>query len=734
MKKRSILLTLLFISISLHSNNNSFNLVPKPKQIIVGQELFTIDKECVIITSKGVSNFNNQYLRDKLNPVFRFNFNITTNRSSDKFILLDLSPDLQMEEEGYRLTIAPEGVTILASTNAGIFYGIQTLLQLMPPEVYSGKKADLSEYSISAMEIDDAPRFSYRGGMLDVSRTFFDLDFIYRYIDWLAYHKINTFHWHLADDNGWRVEIKKYPELTSKGAWRGLNEVLPPVYGSGAGRYGGFYTQAEIKEVVKYAQDRNIEIIPEIDLPGHSKSVTATYPEVLCNTDVVGSSAQGEIFNVFCVAREENYTMLDNIIKELTKLFPSQYFNIGGDEVDMIYWANCDECQALMKKEGMEKVSDLQHYFVKRMEKIVTKHGKRMIGWDEIIEGGELEPTTAVVAWRNMKTARESLKKGQPTVMQIAEYLYVDMKYTPAERGHNWAAIIPLDRIYSFNPAGFEDLTAEEEALILGPQAGLWAELLIRPPRFAESQLYPRLCALSEMGWTPQEMRDFNDFESRLYDKHFERLYNMDIAFRIAPPVIEFKDNLLKVSSPHKSIPVRYTIDGSSPNYSSPIYKGEIVTDNPDMFRFAAFYHDLKSIDVKIDSPEKYIYPEVTIETNIGFHPRFPVSNITDYNYNTYMRSDRRVNSGDYLTYIFKEPVKAKKIGINTGIPNITFYGVTYGHVEYSYDGVNWIKGNDFKLDTAEILNPERDIKSVRIVITGPNDAHIVAFQDLVIE
>ena len=387
-----------------------------------------------------------------------------------------------------------------------------------------------------------------------------------------------------------------------------------------------------------------------------------------------------------------------------------------------------------MEREGITEVSGLLHYFVKRMEKIVAKHGKTMAGWDDIIENGQIGKNSVVYAWKSKKTALESLKKGYPTVMQIGEFCYIDMKYSPQERGHNWAGIVTLEKIYSFNPSDIGEMTSAQESLILGPQAGLWTELLIYPPRFAEYQLYPRLCALAEIGWTPQEMRDFNDFESRLYNMHFERLYQMDVAFRVAPPSVEFKDNTLSVKAPHRSAVVRYTFDGSSPNHSSPVYRGEIVTGDPDMFRFATFYNSLKSIDVKIDSPDKYLHPKVRIETNIKQNNRFPISNLTDDKPNTYMRSSHQVDKGDYLTYIFEEAVSAKKITVTTGIPNITFYGVTYGHVEYSYDGINFIKGNDFRHDSVEICVSDRPLKAVRIVITGKNDAHIVAFQDLVIE
>ncbi len=240
------------------------------------------------------------------------------------FIKLEVNPSLNIPEEGYLLNVDEKGITIEAKNSSGIFYGIQSVLQLLPPAVYSGRVTGREEWSVPFVNIEDYPRFSYRGMMLDVSRTFFDYDVIIKYIDWLSYHKINKFHWHLADDNGWRIEIKKYPELTSKGAWRGPGEVLYPSFGSGNKRYGGFYTQDQIKKIVAYAAERNIEIIPEIDLPGHSRAVTATYPDILCRRTDESLSVQGEGKNVWCVSKEPNYEMLENIIKELVRLFPSK--------------------------------------------------------------------------------------------------------------------------------------------------------------------------------------------------------------------------------------------------------------------------------------------------------------------------------------------------------------------------------------------------------------------------
>ncbi len=710
---------------------NQVNLIPKPQKLVINQGSFLINENSVIITP---DKFAGEYLQQRINSATGYNIPVLKSGSQqENYIKFDISENKEIPKEGYKLSVTSTGILVEASHKAGAFYAVQTILQLLPTTIY-GNTNGFEEWKIQAVTIEDYPRFSYRGMMLDVSRTFFDKDFIYKYIEWLAYHKLNTFHWHLTDDNGWRIEIKKYPLLTKKGAWRGPNEVLPQAYGSGDKRYGGFYSQKEIREIIKFAADRNIEIIPEIDMPGHSKAVVYTYPQIGCKVTDKHISANGEFGNIWCVGREENYKMLDDIIKEVAALFPSDYIHIGGDEAQMKNWEVCPVCQEFMKEEGMKEEIQLLNYFVRELEEIVTKYGKKMAGWDEILDGGELDENTLIYAWRGIEAGEKAMKIGQPTVMQISEYCYFDMKHSLIERGHNWAGIIPLEKVYSFDPIGsFENATDEQKKFIIGVQGALWTELLNKPARFVEYQNYPRTVAMAEVGWTNQEYRDYEDFYKRLTETHFERLYNMDIAFRVPYPTVNYVNNTLKIELPYQSAVVRYTTDGSEPTYSSEIYKGDIVTYEPERFKFATFYNNsLKSITVQADNlPEpNYLTPQVEIESSLGHLDRFPIKNVTDYNFKTYWRTDRTGRAGDYITYKFKEPVKCSTIIVDSGIPNIAFYGVTMGYVEYSYDGKNWIKGEQFKDDKATI-NPKESVKAVKIVLTGENDAFTIAVQDL---
>lgn len=708
------------------------DIIPQPQQMTVNEGKFTFSNN---VSIGGNATFEIGYLKDKLSTAAGLELKDT---DGSKAIEINVDPAANTKKEGYRLDITPNKITIAASDNAGAFYGVQTLLQMMPPAIYSKEKG-AGKWSVPCVSIEDWPRFGYRGAGLDVSRTFFPLETIYDMLDWISYHKLNVFHWHITDDNGWRIEIKKYPLLTEKGAWRGPDEVLPPSYGSGNKRYGGFYTQEEIKEVVKYAAERNIEIIPEIDMPGHSKAVIECYPEVGCTNKDKTMSVNGEVNNVWCVGNEKTYEMIEDIVAELVELFPSEKLHLGGDEVNLDNWKNCPHCQAFMRKKGMKEEIELQNYFVRRMEKIANKYGKVLVGWDEIIKGGDLEPSTIVYGWGSLKRGENAVKKGQPTVFLPGQYCYMDMKQSKYERGHNWAAIVTLDSTYKLDPINMCDFTPEEEKLVLGVQANLWCELLDRPARFLEYQFFPRLCALAEAAWTQPELKDYNNFWNRITASHYDRMHNMGIKFRLPFPEVIYEDNTLKVTSPYVGAGIRYTADATEPTAESPLYKGDIKTDTPENYRFATFYKDCnQSIAVGASNIELYHYltPEVSIESSYKeseSNRHFPMSNITSYDMDKYWRVNRRSNAGDYVLYTFKEPVECGKITVETGVPNITFYSCTEGHVEYSYNGKDFIKGDDFVYGIS-VIRPEEKVKAVKIVFTGMSDALITAFQNLKIE
>ncbi|MDR2585085.1 MAG: beta-N-acetylhexosaminidase [Prevotellaceae bacterium] len=734
MQRILFLVTLVTLPIMAVSQQH-FDLVPLPVQTIQQSgNFYLLPQGRILVMPSGEDTAN--YLAVKLREATKYKFPVvkSNNPASQMMkgdIVLLTTEGLPLE--GYTLCVDSDNVTICASDASGLFYGGQTLLQLLPPVVYSANSTGWEDWKIPCVEINDHPRFGHRGLMLDVSRQFYQVATVKKYLDWMAMHKLNVFHWHLTDDNGWRIEIKKYPKLTQLGAWRGPNEVLPPSYGSGNKRYGGYYTQQEIKEVVEYAKKLHINIIPEIDLPGHAKAAVATYPEIRCQSTDLSLSVNGENLNLWCVGREDNYKMLDNIIGEIAALFPWSYIHIGGDEVNPAPWKECPHCRALMEKEGMAQAMDLQTYFVKRMEQIVHKHGKKMVGWDEITDRGTISPTTTVTAWRGVNKALEAIEKGHPVIMQPGPYTYLDMKQSPQERGHSWAAIVTLERIYSLDPVGSTKLSPEQEKLLLGVQAGLWGELLDRPARIAEYQLYPRLCALAEIAWTPQELRVWDDFYLRIGRTHYDRLYEMGIAFRVPPPMVEYKNGMVVATPPYPWSVVRFTDNDTDPHAHSPLLNTPIATNEPWNYRFATFYRDRYRSTVVAGGDKKYQSPATSVEASFVLQPRFSLDNLTDYNPSTYVRTVGPLKKGDYLLYTFDEPLNSKKIHVHTGIPLIELFYVESGYVEYSLDGEIFIPVGELVYGCIDFV-PPMGIKAVRIVMGEENYSVQNAFNDLKIE
>lgn len=733
-RNRILLLTLLVSMLpTVLQAQQAFDFVPAPAQVQYpdgGASHFVFDKNVRIV---GGDDFNVRYLREHLARVFN---PLGDSWAGDPTRSIEFVRVKSFPEEGYSLEVTPSRILVTASTRAGEFYAIQTLLQMLPPQVYRRAEGPdamlLRQWEVPCVEIVDQPRFSWRGSMFDVSRTFFDKAYILRHLDWLAYHKINKFHWHLTDDNGWRVEIKKYPKLTQVGAWRGRNEALDPAYNSGEERFGGFYTQEDIREIVAYAADRNIEIIPEIDLPGHSKALAVSYPEILCRHNEELLSVQGETRNVICVGRENTYKMLDNIIKEIAQLFPSKYIHIGVEEVVTESWKYCPDCQELMKEKGYTEERQLLGYFGERMEKILAKYGKKVEAWEDVVEAKTISRDNLVLVWHDQKVLQKALDAGYPAVTQNCYYLYMDMKYTPAERGHTWASIIDVEKVYSFDPLQGLDLSGDKQKLVRGLQGGLWTELLFYPPHFSEYQLFPRMCAVAEVGWTPQELRNYADFDGRLARTHFERMWNMGIRFRIPAPDVDAQGN---VRCPYPNMVVRYTFDGTEPTVSSPVVTGRIVTDHPENLRFATFYADVKSITVEVPGTRTYLKPAVKVSSSMETVKRLPVENLALYEKSKSMRTANPPKEGDYVLFTFEEPVSCRTITVQTNDPVNNFFGITQGFVEVLFEGDSQFTPSDrFNMLNRVVLRPDRPVKAVRIVITGPCEGKAVSIQPLIIE
>ncbi len=491
------------------------NIIPRPFKLIPSEGNFLLTRSTLIQVSPEAREVG-EYLQ-KLLP-----FQLRVDQVSGsapapgtiQLSILGVDPALGME--GYHLSVSPTGIVLRANKPAGLFYGVQTLRQLFNPV----------DHSIPAVVIEDRPRFPWRGIMLDVGRHLFPIDFIKRLIDTMALHKLNILHWHLTEDQGWRIEIKKYPKLTQIGAYRSASP-----YPAERGRldntpYGGFYTQEQVRQVVAYAASRFITVVPEIEMPGHSVAALASYPELGCTGGPYAVRPfWGIEEDVYCAGNENTFTFLQDVLDEVLALFPSEVIHIGGDECPKTRWQNCPKCQAVIQQNNLKDEHELQSYFIKRIETYLNQKGRRLIGWDEILEGG-LAPKASVMSWRGMQGGIQAVHEGHDVVMTPTDFCYLDY-YQSQDFENEPPAIggfVPLEQVYAFEPVPAE-LTLEESRHILGAQGNLWAEF-IPTPELAEYMLYPRATAIAEVAWSTPEGRNFTDFQRRLKEflLHLDKL------------------------------------------------------------------------------------------------------------------------------------------------------------------------------------------------------------------
>ncbi len=502
---------------NLNVTAESLGLVPVPASLEIQKGRFKLSKSTTIQASGKAASIAS-YLNGHLQKFYGFALEITDKAGGKNAIVLqEIAKNNEGGKEAYSLQVNSKGISILGEP-AGLFYGIQTLIQLLPLE----KSESLT---IPAVQIDDRPRFGYRGMHLDVGRHFMPVAFVKKYIDQIARHKMNTFHWHLTEDQGWRIEIKKYPKLTEIGAWRketviGHNRDKPQKFDGK--RSGGFYTQEEIKDIVAYAADRFITVIPEIEMPGHSLAALAAYPELGCTEGPFEVATKWGIFNDVYCPNEETFRFLEDVLTEVIALFPSPYIHIGGDECPKTRWEESAFCQQLIKKEGLKDEHELQSYFIQRIEKFLNSKGKQIIGWDEILEGG-LAPNATVMSWRGIKGGIAAAKQHHNVIMTPTDYCYFDYYQSESKDTEPLAigGFLPVEKVYSYEPIP-EELTAAEAKYILGAQANVWTEYIPTPAQ-AEYMIFPRMCALAEVVWSPKEKRNWNSFTTRM-QTHFKRL------------------------------------------------------------------------------------------------------------------------------------------------------------------------------------------------------------------
>ena len=488
-------------------------------------------------------------------------------------VTVQKSSDLGAED--YRLFAQANDMVFSYGGDAGLFYAVQTLRQLLPDEIESPALAKGTKWTVPAVRVADRPRFSWRGMHLDVSRHFFPVTFIKRYIDYIAMNKMNVFHWHLVDDGGWRMEVKKYPLLTAVGSVRaGTGEGwsysdIRFLYNDEKPRYGGYYSQEQIREIVKYAADKYVTIVPEIEMPGHTSPSITVYPDLGCDGVAPASEKGRTNTNVYCAGKESTFTFLEDVLTETMDLFPSKWIHIGGDEVDKGYWNNCPQCQKRMKDEDLKDSNELQSYFVKRIEKFLVAHGRRLIGWDEILEGG-LAPEATVMSWRGIEGGIAAAQAGHDVVMSPTSHCYFDYSY----------ASTSTQKVYGWEPVP-DALGPIEAKHVLGGQANVWTEWIPTVER-AEYMIFPRMLATAEVLWTGKARRDWDSFNGRLA-RAFNRLDLMGANYFIPGPDVDFSAAVFQTSTTISArapqgtpFTLRYSMDGKDPGAQSPAYTGPI--------------------------------------------------------------------------------------------------------------------------------------------------------------
>jgi hexosaminidase len=600
MKKIFLLFSILFISVITfcQDSKKEIAIIPEPVTTVRNTGEFVLPQE-VTINAASESGLQRviAFLTEKLSVATGYKTSVSNNASQGAIRLtLNASPDDALGNEGYHLSVTTTGVEIKANKPAGLFYGAQTLVQLFPAEIESNTQAKNVEWKAPCVEITDYPRFKWRGLMLDVSRHFFDKKDVENYIDEMARYKFNVFHWHLTDDQGWRIEIKSLPNLTKKGAW---NVKKTGYFGSFSApaaneprNFGGFYTQDDVKEIIQYAKERFVDILPEIDMPGHSLAAVASYPELSCTPGADKYQVNsGESFmdwshgappialvdNTLCPANEKVYDFVDKVVGELAQLFPFAYIHLGGDECPKNFWEKSSAVKALMQKENLKTMQEVQSYFEKRVEKIVESKGKKLIGWDEILEGG-LAPGAAVMSWRGIEGGIEAAKMKHEVVMSPTTFAYIDyMQGDPILEPRIYASL-RLNKAYQFEPVP----PGVDAKYILGGQANLWTEQVYNL-RHAEYMTWPRAFAIAESVWSPKEKKNWNDFIERV-EQHFKRFDEGEIKY--APSVYDpiFKisktskgEYKVELSTEIKDLDIYYTFDNSFPDRFYPKYKEPLI-------------------------------------------------------------------------------------------------------------------------------------------------------------
>ena len=540
MKYQTTLILLSLMAATTFAADQTPALIPLPQKMEAREGAFSLQPKTRILVDQA-SQDTGQYLADRLRKSTGYRFIAVSSpeprMAKGAIVLTTKDAKAALGTEGYELTVTPDSVVIRASGQAGMFYGVQTLLQLLPPEVFASKPVRGQAWKVPCVAIEDQPRFKWRGLLFDVARHFFTPAEVKQMLDAMAELKLNTLQMHLTDDQGWRVQIEKYPRLTQVGAWRDeagfdLDPKLSTAYGPD-GKYGGYYTKADIREIVAYAAARHITVVPEIEMPGHASAALSAFPELSCTGGPYTPNTKGGVFaGVYCAGKDETFDFLQNVLAEVCDLFPGKYIHIGGDEVPKDNWQKCPKCQARMKQEGLKNEHELQSYFIRRIESFINAQGRTLIGWSEISEGG-LAQNAVVMDW--IGGAVEAAGAGHDVIMTPTGFCYLDYHQSTnhATEPKPVGAYLPLSKVYSFEPIPAK-LDAQHQSQILGAQGNLWTEY-VPNLKHAQYMVFPRLCALAEVTWSPPTSHNWEDFTRRL-PTQFQRFDQLGVNCRKGTP------------------------------------------------------------------------------------------------------------------------------------------------------------------------------------------------------
>lgn len=693
------------------SSENALDCAERLFEKYFGGHMTLTSSSDVVALSGDVADYV-PYLKEYLSGTKLAAGNACAEAVTESRIVLDIDGGLECGPEGFEFAVRPEEIRITGRDRAGVFYGIQHLLRQLPPSIYA--KEGLSEPVRLPLGVRlDAPENAYRGLMIDVARAFVDAEGLKRQIDLMGMHNLNVLHLHLTDNEGWRIEIKSHPELAEVGGFRGGDSPVGAQYGLWDRRYGGFYTQEQMREIIDYAKFRNITVIPEIDLPGHSQAIARVLPEILCDyaPDTVRTAGY-DTRGVWCVSREENYRLLDDIISEVAALFPSEYIHIGGDEVGMKGWLSCPHCSALMRERGFTDPKQLEDLFMKRVTDIVKAKGKTPVAWwDKDVITDTFTKESLVCAWQDIPACRNAMAKGYRTVFMSAWHLYFDMKQGPHDPGQDWGGLIDWRRVYDLD-LGRLGVTDSEKSSVIGYEGAFWAEThLQNSPEcsyYLDFMLWPRAAALGAMSWGKKLSGE--RFAEYMRTRHYPRLSAMGVAFRLPEPSVTWENGLLSASAEDGETILCIKNGGSPKAYYRPF-----KTAHPESYSFVVRFGSGRSVPVKARQCCDTIAPAFRLSSSLPEDGWKPFSGVEAYRDKAHFSSTPHY--GDWIRIDFSNPVKCREIALKTGEAHFASGGFPYGYTEVSYDGKHFHRVGEL-INGGVSIFPKRPVRSVRLVCT----------------